>query len=137
MSDAPAAESLAIEAHFVENVEPTPRRCGRGIATEDGVPQEPYAVEFALAHERLRIDHQPRLTLSPEDVAAVEILVGEEGRGSVCAVEHLHGQVEQRALERPPAQFVAARNFFGPSFRLVREECERVRLFRLKPQPRK
>ena len=75
-----------------EDVEPAGDRVG--------VPEEPARLELALAHERLRVDHEPRLARRAEHVPAVEVLVHEVGRRPVDRAVDVERGIEQRPFER-------------------------------------
>lgn len=116
MGDAPAAHSLAVEAQIREDVEPALDR----VAAEGGVAEEADAVQLPLAGEGLGVDNEPRLALSAEDVAAVEILVRQEVCAAVDGPEDVEGVVEERTLEDPPAELIARGELVGPAVGLVR-----------------
>ena len=73
--DSPGPSPLAVEAELREDVQPAPHR-GRA-AVPRCVAEQADRVQLALADERLRVDHEPRLARRAEDVAAVEVLVDE------------------------------------------------------------
>ena len=62
-------------------IEPTAKPALRiGVAEQVGRPvaEKRSGVVLALTHERLRVDREPRLTLRPQDVAAVEVLMQQD-----------------------------------------------------------
>jgi len=83
--DAPAARTGPVESDPFKDVEPKRYRPNevdpsvQQLRGGRGVPQEPAGLELALADERLRVDHEPRLARCAQDVPSVEVLVHEKG----------------------------------------------------------
>jgi hypothetical protein len=136
VSNSPGPSSLAIEAKFLEKVEPPPHRSSWGRAP-GGVAQETNAVQLALANERLRVDQQPRFPLGAQDVPTMQVLVHEKCRVPIDTTKHIDREIDQSPLERPSTKLVQPWNILDPPLRLLRQQPERMRLGQRSRQPRK
>ena len=113
MRDAPAAGALAVEPKLGERIEPA--------GDVDRVAKRRAGFDFALADERLRVDHEPRLALGAKDVGAVQVLVDEPACRAIHGSVDVHRRIEQGSLERSAGLGVPARNVVGPAIRRVGE----------------
>lgn len=120
MRDAPAASALPVPAESGEGVEPAGHRVR--------VPEKSRRLELALAHERLRVDHQPLLARRSEDVPAVEVLVHEVDRRPVHRAVDVECGVEKSPFERLACADISLWNDLGPAIRRVGGEHEGVGL---------
>jgi hypothetical protein len=81
----PATHALAIEAELGGELVQTTADAFRRIRVEGRfvppVAQKRGGVELALGEDRFRVDREPRLAACAQEVAAVEILVGDDELG--------------------------------------------------------
>lgn len=135
LTDRPASRALAVEPELarqpIESLEDrTP------AVTELGGPDDGRDGELALADERLRVDHEPRLPLRGENVVRMEVLVHGDlltlCRGQL--LEHRDRHIDECFLERLPCSLPLDADRAQPPRGLVRQRRER-RSGRL-PQPR-
>src|SRR5262245_32053806 len=136
MGDAPIPGALAVETELRQSVEPAPNGYN-GFVAERRVPKQSHAVELTLADEGLRVDDEPRLALRTQHVPAVQILVHEERHAPIHAAVDVEREVEQRAIDRSPAELEPARYVLCPPLGLVGQQPERLRPLQLPREPRK
>jgi len=126
LSAAPSGRAVAVEPELrrqpVQAMEHVLRR-----GPELGAADQRRDAELALADERLRVDHEPRLAFGPQDVPGVEVLVDEHlltlrGRERP---QGLDGGIDELALERPARALPVAREVGRPLLRLVGQRTER------------
>src|SRR6059036_1202557 len=103
LADRPAPGALTIEPELArQSIEPM-EHGPPAMAELERADDRRYG-EIALAGERLRIDHEPRLTLRGENVVRVEILVQEHllalGRSEL--LERRDRRLDQSLVERLP-----------------------------------
>ena len=82
MRDAPPAHALPVEVELGRELVEAAADARPGVRIGSQLPaavaQERGRVELALADDRLRVDREPGLAGGPQDVAAVEVLVGDD-----------------------------------------------------------
>ena len=135
LTDRPASCALAVEPELarqpIEALDDRPP-----AVTELGGPDDGRDGELALADERLRVDHEPRLPLSGENVVRMEVLVHEDlltlRRGQL--LEDRDRRVDECLLERLPRFLPFDANRAHPPRGLIRQR--RKRRPRRLPQPR-
>src|SRR3954471_14127416 len=126
LPDRPAARPLAVEAELRDEVV----EAGEDVAarmTELPGSHDRCDAELALAHERLRVDRQPRLPLRGEHVVAVQVLVEEHllALRPRQLLQRLERGVEQGALEGPAEALPRLLERVGPPGGLCCQRPER------------
>lgn len=126
LPDRPPPRALSIEPELgcepVETTADAPL-----VAAQLAAADQRCEAELALSGERLRVDHQPGLTLGREHVVGVQILVHEHllALGRRQLAQGLEPGVEETPFERTPAAFPAILELLEPPRRLVGERPER------------
>ena len=126
LTDRPASRALAVEPELarqpIESLDDRPP-----AVTELGGANDGRNGELALADERLRVDHEPRLPLRGENVVRMEVLVHEDlltlRRGQL--LEDRDRRIDECLLERLPCLLPLDADRAHPPRSLVRERRER------------
>ena len=135
LTDRPASRALAVEPELARQpIESFDDRTP--VVTELGGANDGGNGELALADERFRVDHEPRLPLRGQNVVRMEVLVHEDllslRRGQL--LEDRDRRVDECLLERLPCSLPLDADRAHPPCCLVSQRRER-RSRRL-PQPR-
>src|SRR5262245_28879414 len=141
MDDRPAPHALAVEPELGrELVEPAAQTpLGMRLERELVAPvaQERGGVEGPFGEQRLRVDRQPRLALGTQDVAAVEVLVGDDELGlRGCELPDPGDRlVHEPPLERAALGLPSCGQLHGPALGLTRQRAVAAVAGRTLPEP--